>query len=228
MVQYRSTRIYKGHVKAYLPTQPEQPQQWEEGAIPSLKLAVPADDSKKTAAKSATSAASRASSPGVFGSHQAVFVVCLVLFSLISYFLITRYVLTAVVIEGRSMSPTLVEGERFILDRWSCHFRNLERGDLVVIKDPGHKDYAVKRIVGLPGESLFLKDGAVLLNGKRLLETYLPTGTKTFSPDRKDRLILVGKNQYFVMGDNRANSEDSRFYGAVSRERILGTLFKQQ
>jgi signal peptidase I len=134
--------------------------------------------------------------------------------------------MTAVVIEGRSMVPTLEQGDRFILDRWSYHYRNPERGDLVVIKDPGHSDFAVKRIVGLPGETIFLRDGAVVLNGKRLVETYLSSGTKTFCSDMKDRLIIVGKDQYFVMGDNRANSEDSRFYGAVPRERIIGTIFK--
>ena len=213
-------------MKVYLPTQPKQPQHWEEGAIPSLKLAVPTDHNGKAAPARPTSSPVSAQRPGLFHRHQLVFLLCLIVFSVISYCLITRFVLTAVVVEGKSMSPTLVEGERFILDRWSCHFRKLQRGDVVVIQDPGHKDYAVKRIIGLPGESLFLKEGAVLLNGKRLLETYLVSGTQTFSPDKKDRLIIVGKDQYFVMGDNRANSEDSRYYGAVSRARILGTLFK--
>lgn len=214
-------------MKFYLPTQPNQPQHWEEGAIPPLRLATQTEDRKRSSQRAAPALAA-APAPGFFSQHKHQFVIlaCLIVLSGISYYLITRYVLTAVVIEGCSMSPTLVEGDRFILDRWSCHYRNLERGDLVVIKDPGHNDYAVKRIVGLPGESLFLKGGVVLLNGKHLLESYLVSGTQTFSPDRKDRFIVVGKDQYFVMGDNRENSEDSRFYGAVPRGRIVGTLFK--
>lgn len=212
-------------MKVYLPTQPNQPQHCEEGAAPPRRLAVRTDDNRTTP-QSVASAASCLQAAWLPIKHQLVFLLCLIVFSVISYYLITGYVLTAVVIEGRSMLPNLVEGERFILDRWSCHYRDLVRGDLVVIKDPGHKDYAVKRIVGVPGDALFLKEGAVLLNGKHLLETYLASGTQTFSPDKKDRLILIGKDQYFVMGDNRENSEDSRFYGAVPRERILGTLFK--
>jgi len=122
------------------------------------------------------------------------------------------------------MTPTLQDGDRFILNRWS-YFRSApQRGDLVVVKDPGHHDYAVKRIVGVPGETLFFKRGELLVNGKHLFEPYLPSGTQTYLPDSAEKLVLTGQNQYFVLGDNRANSEDSRFYGAVHRSQIIGAI----
>ena len=92
------------------------------------------------------------------------------------------------------------------------------------MKDPGHADYAVKRIIALPGESLFFTHGKVIVNGKPLAEPYLAAGMKTYLPDCNEKLILTGREQYFVLGDNRRVSEDSRFYGAVRRSQIVGSI----
>ena len=212
-------------MKIYLPTQPSQPQSWEDGLTRPLRLAVQPDQDLQPAAPVAAVQVATPINWHRYNNQLAV-LLSLIVFSILSYQFVTHYIMTAVVVEGRSMAPTLEEGDRFILDRWSYHYRNPQRGDLVVIKDPGHQDFAVKRIVGMPGDTLFLKDGAVVVNGKPLLETYLAAGTKTFCSDMKDRFIMVGSNHYFVMGDNRNNSEDSRFYGAVPRARVIGTLFK--
>jgi signal peptidase I len=96
----------------------------------------------------------------------------------------------------------------------------------VVLKDPGHNDFAVKRIVGGPNDWVNLRNSGVYLNGKRLAEPYLPEGTRTAVPDRQEKWILLGPNQYYVLGDNRSNSEDSRFYGVIPRKSILGVLIK--
>jgi signal peptidase I len=93
-----------------------------------------------------------------------------------------------------------------------------------VLKDPGHKDCAVKRIIALPCEAVHLKQGAIYVNGKRLFEPYLSAGTRTLSADAQDQFFVIGKDEYFVMGDNRANSEDSRCYGPVHRDWIVGAL----
>lgn len=144
--------------------------------------------------------------------------------SLASYYIVSHYVLTGVVVEGASMTPTLHDGDRYLLNRLAYHYREPRRGDLVVIRDPGHADYAVKRIVGLPLDVLQLKDGRIYLNGKQLSEPYLNEGTRTFSADKKEHLIVVGQDHFFVLGDNRGISEDSRFYGAVRRDQIVGVI----
>ena len=96
--------------------------------------------------------------------------------------------------------------------------RGLQRGDVVILDD-GHQDYAIKRIVGLPGETVYLSRGQVFINRRPLHEPYLDRNTRTY-PSQRLALFILGKDQYFVMGDNRANSVDSRMYGPVGIERI--------
>ena len=153
----------------------------------------------------------------------------LVVFGLLcvgSYFVFSRFVFTPVIIQGRSMMPTLRDGEYYILNRLAYFLKSPARGDLVVIRDPGHDDFAIKRIIARPGDWLNLKDGKVYLNGQRLVEPYLTRGTFTATPDSQEKWIELGKDQYFVMGDNRAWSEDSRIYGRIERSSILGSIRK--
>lgn len=141
-----------------------------------------------------------------------------------TYGVINRYIITSVIVQGRSMAPTLEDGERYLLNRWTYTYRAPERGDVVVLRDPGHSDLAIKRIVGVPGDSIQLKRGGVLINGKPFVEAYLASGTRTYAPDMHEQLIMLGDDQYFVLGDNRAVSEDSRFYGPIHRQRIVGCI----
>ena len=87
----------------------------------------------------------------------------------------------------------------------------LERGDVVVLDD-GHRDYAIKRVVGLPGETIHLWHGQVFINRRLVQEPYLDRNTCTY-PNQKLAVFILGAGQYFVMGDNRAISLDSRTYG---------------
>jgi signal peptidase I len=146
------------------------------------------------------------------------------LFCLISYGLINRFVVTSVVVQGRSMLPTLEHGKRYLLHRWLVHQRRPHRGDLVVIRDPGHDDFAVKRVVALAGETVEIKNGAVFVDGMLLFENYLLSGTKTLPAQADGRTWTLASDQYFVLGDNRGLSEDSRAYGPVDHERIVGFI----
>jgi signal peptidase I len=148
------------------------------------------------------------------------------LLSLLSYYLISRYVITAVEVRGRSMLPTLEDGQRYFLNRFIYLLRQPLRGDLVVIQDPGHSDRAVKRIIGLPGDLVHIHDGSVYINGQRLAEPYLAAGTRTEPGQGQSGPIRLAPEMYFVLGDNRACSEDSRHYGPIHRERIIGLIPK--
>jgi signal peptidase I len=138
---------------------------------------------------------------------------------------ITHFVLQSVQVVGASMAPTLHDSERYILNRWVYHMREPKPADIVVLRDPVDNCYAVKRIVARQGDSVYVKDGHLYINGKLLEEPYLPNGTLTFAgPRYREQLWVCGVNQYFVLGDNRNNSADSRIYGAVPRESILGLV----
>ena len=153
--------------------------------------------------------------------------IALLIFGLLcfaSHFAFSRFVITPVIIQGRSMLPTLRDGEYYFLNRLAYLFKSPARGDLVVIRDPGHDDFAVKRIIAKPGDWVNLKDGKVYLNGRRLVEPYLPKHTYTATPDSREKWVELGKGHYFVMGDNRVCSEDSRNYGRIARSSILGSI----
>lgn len=144
-----------------------------------------------------------------------------------SYFVISQFLLQSVTVVGRSMVPTLYDSQHYLLNRWIYHVRKPQHSDIVVLRDPADNRFSVKRIVAIPGDSIFLKDGSVYLNGRKLDEPYLLPRTPTFTDSKyRDQLILCGKDQYFLLGDNRLNSVDSRAYGPVPRRNILGPLIR--
>jgi signal peptidase I len=123
------------------------------------------------------------------------------------------------VVSGISMSPTY-EGGMWV--RSVPISGPIERGDVVILND-GSGDYAIKRIVGLPGETLQVWNGYVFVDRKILVEPYLGKHIYTF-PRQKQSVFLLGPNQYFVMGDNRPYSADSRMYGPVERGQLKERL----
>jgi signal peptidase I len=141
------------------------------------------------------------------------------------YLVISRFLLETVQVVGVSMVPTLAEHGRYLLNRWAFRDRDPQRADIVVIRDPADNGFSVKRIVATAGESVYLKDGKVYVNGKELVEPYLSPGTHTYTYSQaKEQLITCGSDQYFLLGDNRLRSIDSRCYGPVPRQNILGLV----
>ena len=123
---------------------------------------------------------------------------------------------------GDSMLPALADGQYVLLRRFPSHRNRLRRGDIVVLRHPmeGHQTY-VKRIVGLPNEDLRMDGGRVYIGGGPLEETYL------FSPGSLSKAgeWWMGPDEYFVMGDNRRNSQDSRAFGPIGAAQIVGRVW---
>jgi len=122
-------------------------------------------------------------------------------------------------IPSRSMEPTLLINDRIIVTRFSYWVKEPNRGDVVVFKYPleTKKDY-VKRLIGLPGEKVQVINSKLYINDILVEEPYLPQGVKTadFGP------VQVPPDRYFMMGDNRNNSSDSRVWGFVSDDLLIG------
>jgi signal peptidase I len=141
------------------------------------------------------------------------------------YYGISHFLVQTVEIQGDSMVPTLQEKNHYLLNRWV--FRNHEprRGDIVVFRDPGDNGFSVKRVIALSGESVHIKEGKVYVNGNELRESYLLPKTFTFTYSQaREQFITCGKDQYFLLGDNRVRSIDSRSYGPVPRKNFLGLI----
>jgi len=159
--------------------------------------------------------------------RQGVQCLAVLVLSAASYFLISQFLLQSVTVVGRSMVPTLYDSQHYLLNRWVYHIHAPRHSDVVVLRDPSDNGFSVKRIIATPGDSIRLKDGSVYVNGCKLNEAYLAPGTPTFTDSKyRDLLILCGKEQYFLLGDNRLNSVDSRTYGPVPRANILGLIIR--
>ena len=116
-------------------------------------------------------------------------------------------------VNGKSMDNTLKNGDIMILDIVGLRHSEIKRFDIVVI-DQGN-EYIIKRVIALPGEEIEYKDNKLYINGKKIKDKYGNGETSDFN-------LKVGKNKYFVMGDNRTNSLDSRYFGAFNKNKIIG------
>jgi len=137
----------------------------------------------------------------------------------ISVFIIV-FLYQPVKVEGTSMMPGLADQERIFINKYAYRLGAIERGDVVVFRYPGDgsKNY-IKRIVGAPGDRIEIVRGAVLVNGRRLEEPYVPA---RFRDERSMSEVTVPEGRYFVLGDHRNLSSDSRDFGTVAREAIFG------
>lgn len=123
-------------------------------------------------------------------------------------------------VEGTSMMPELSNHDRLFINKFVYHLESINRGDVVVFHYPldPSKSY-IKRVIGLPGDRIRITDGRVWLNGKLLREPYVPA---QYRDDDSMSTMIVPKDSYFVMGDHRSISSDSRAFGPVERSLIYG------
>ncbi len=123
----------------------------------------------------------------------------------------------ATLVEGYSMEPTLFGHQRVIIEKVSYKLHAPERGDIIVIKVPQYNELYIKRIIGLPGETLEIREGVVYINGQALQEPYVNGTPRGYYPS-----LTIPEGYVFVMGDNRNNSIDSRSFGPIPLENIVG------
>ncbi len=170
----------------------------------------------------------------------------LIVAALVLAFLIKTFLVQAFYIPSGSMEPTLDVGDRVLVEKISYHYRSPERGEVIVFRRPGAQEVGgtsvrsvvrsfleglgfvqpsgdidlIKRVIGLPGETVAVRGGRVFVNGKRLREPYGVSETRDFPRTR------VPRGQLFMMGDNRPNSDDSRFsLGTVPMGNVVGRAF---
>jgi signal peptidase I len=123
-------------------------------------------------------------------------------------------------VEGTSMLPMLEDQDRLFINKVAYRMGEIQRGDVVVFEYPrDHSKSYIKRVIALPGDKLRIEDGRVFVNGKRLPEPYVPS---RFTDDRSEAEMVLPAQQYFVMGDHRSISSDSREFGPVDRGLIYG------
>ena len=130
--------------------------------------------------------------------------------------LLVIFVVTFHQVIGPSMTPTVKEGSVVLVNKFIYNIRDIKRNEIIILKHD--EKFMIKRVIGLPGEKIEYKDNILYINGKKVNEKFLKKGIKTEDYDTG----VIPKNKYFVLGDNRENSEDGNDYGLISKKDIVG------
>lgn len=145
---------------------------------------------------------------------------------LLTAFIIRVFIMQPFLVQGASMEPTLTNSEYLIVEKVAYKFRQPDRGEIVVFRAPVNwTENYIKRVIALPGETIKIEDNKIFINNKVLEESYIESGGVSFdNPDYSLELTL-GEDEYFVIGDNRNHSSDSRSWGPLPRQNIIGRAF---
>lgn len=139
---------------------------------------------------------------------------------IIAVILLRQFIITPIQVVGTSMKPNLVDGELMLLNKIIYKFKDINRFDIVVV------DYAseplIKRVIGLPGEKVEYKDNKLYINGELVEENFKTNGKTGEYNISESGYTTIPDDMYFVVGDNRINSADSRIIGLIDRDIILG------
>ncbi len=153
-----------------------------------------------------------------------------ILFAFILAQLIIRFLVQPHQVEGASMEPNFHSGDFILTDKITYRFRPPQRGEVVIFHPPNNpKVEYIKRIIALPGEKISINQGQIYINGQKLKEEYLPRPYNILPADliQGKKELIVPPQSYFVLGDNRTSSYDSRFFGVVEKQFISGrALFR--
>lgn len=169
------------------------------------------------------------------GTRNAIEWIAVVVGAVLVALLVKTFLVQAFRIPSESMDPTLITGDRVLVNKLSYRLHDVNRGDVVVFDRPKNlpggpddpKDL-IKRVIGLPGDTVTARDGQVYVNGRKLDEPYLPAGTSTVTLRDQYSLekgIKVPEGEVLVMGDNRSNSQDGRVFGPIPESSIVGRAF---
>lgn len=150
----------------------------------------------------------------------------LILGAVVIGYIIVGFMFQTVYMVGSSMKPTIANEEKVIVNKWIYNIKSPERYDIVAYRlmDENNEYYDIKRIVGLPGETVTIYDGQVLIDGEPLKDS--PVTTYIFTKGMAESGVTLGDNEYFLLGDNVNNSEDSRYVsvGKVRKNELLGRI----
>jgi signal peptidase I len=137
-------------------------------------------------------------------------------------FLIAMYVVSFQQVIGPSMQNTLLEDDVVVLNKLVYRYRDLERGEIVVIK---HDDkYLIKRVIGLPGETVEFKDNKLYINNEAYVETYTSSDSRDWSLSDINVDGSIPEGSYLVLGDNRSDSMDGRDFGLITKDEVIGKV----
>ncbi|MFZ4517601.1 MAG: signal peptidase I [Microthrixaceae bacterium] len=163
------------------------------------------------------------------GTRNVVEWIVVVVGAVVVALLVKTFLVQAFRIPSESMDPTLQVGDRVLVNKLSYRLHDVNRGDVVVFtrpanlpEGPDQPDDLIKRVIGLPGDTVQAKDGKVYVNGRPLDEPYLPDGTTT---QNLENPVKVPEGEVLVLGDNRSNSADGRVFGTISEDTIIGRAF---
>ena len=140
--------------------------------------------------------------------------------------IIRSFLFTIIRVDGPSMSDTLLDGDKLMVTVLDMKLNGPERFDVVICRYPERKDQYVKRVIGLPGDTLEVKSGVLYINGEAIEEPFL-SDSRTVRFDKASNSfgpIVVPEGEYFVMGDNRDNSNDSRNVGMITEDMVIGKV----
>lgn len=152
-----------------------------------------------------------------------------ILFAIIAIFVVKNFLLSPSVVWGESMQPTFSDQDKIIVNKVST----IDRFDVIVFHAPDSDNYYVKRVIGVPGDHIEYKNNILYLNGKAIDEPYLLSEnsssnwslqTGDFTLEELTGYSLIPENTYFVLGDNRGNSNDSRFFGLLHENAVIGEV----